>query len=75
MGDDPLADLSEVAQEIDDEYITDVPGLLALTDPAEMMEQLRNLFAGYGLGRKNLDRLLEMNRESIEKLASGNPVR
>ncbi len=69
VGGDPLADLSEVAQEIDDEYITDVPGLLALTDPAEMMEQLRNLFAGYGLSRKNLDRLLEMNRESIEKLA------
>ena len=69
VGGDPLADLSEVAQEIDDEYITDVPGLLALTDPAEMMEQLRSLFAGYGLSKKNLDRLLEMNRGSIEKLA------
>ena len=69
VGGDPLADLSEVAQEIDEEYVTDVPGLLALTDPAEMMDQLRSLFAGYGLSRKNLDRLLEMNRESIEKLA------
>ena len=72
VGGDPFADLSEAVQEVDARYITDVSGLLALTDPVEMREQLRSLFAGYGLNKGNLDRLLELNRENIEKLASLN---
>ena len=74
VGGDPLADLSEAVREIDGEYITDVSGLLALTDPAEMREQLRSLFASYGLGRQSLERLLDKNRDKIEKLARLNRV-
>lgn len=69
VGGDPFADLSEAIREVDAEYVTDLPGLLALTDPSEMMNQLRNLFAGYGLNRQSLDRVLEVNRDAIEKLA------
>lgn len=69
VGGDPFADLAEAVCEVDEQYVTDVSGLLALTDPIEMREQLRSLFAGYGLSRQNLDRLLDLNRESIEKLA------
>lgn len=69
VGGDPFGDLSEAARKIDEQYVTDVSGLLSLTDPAEMMDQLRGLFASYGLSRKNLDGLLEKNREAIEKLA------
>lgn len=72
VGGDPLADFSEAVREVDARYITDVSGLLALTDPVEMREQLRNLFAGYGLNKRNLDRLLELNRDNIENLASLN---
>jgi hypothetical protein len=72
VGGDPFADLAEAAREIDEQYITDVPGLLSLTDPAEMMDQLRSLFASYGLSRQNLDQVLEKNRDAIEKLARMN---
>jgi hypothetical protein len=72
VGGDPFGDLSEAAREIDEEYSTDVHGLLALTDSAELIEQFRSLFAGYGLGQQALDRLLDMNREALEKLAESN---
>jgi hypothetical protein len=72
MGGDPLEDLSEAIREIDDTYVTDVGGLLSLTDPAELYEQFQSLFASYGLGKRGLDRLLEMNRDALEKLAASN---
>jgi hypothetical protein len=72
VGGDPLEDLSEAAREIDEKYATDVHGLLALTDPAELVEQFRSLFAGYGLGQQALDRLLDLNRDALEKLAESN---
>jgi len=69
VGGDPFADLSEAIREVDEEYVTDIPGILALTDPSEMMSQLRNLFAGYGLNKQSLDGVLERNREAIDRLA------
>jgi hypothetical protein len=74
VGGDPLEDLSEATRQVDDEYATDITGLLSLTDPAELAEQFRNLFAGYGLGKRNLDRLVEKNRTALEKLARSNRV-
>ena len=67
-----MEDLSEAIQQVDEEYTTDITGLLSLTDPAELAEQFRNLFAGYGLGKRNLDRLVEKNRAALEKLATSN---
>ena len=72
VGGDPLEDLSEAVREVDERYATDVQGLLALTDPAEMIAQFRNLFAGYGLGQRSLERLLDRNRDAVEKLAASN---
>ena len=72
VGGDPLEDLSEATRQVDDEYATDITGLLSLTDPAELVEQFRNLFAGYGLGKRNLDQLVEKNRAALEKLARSN---
>lgn len=72
VGGDSLEDLSEAVQEIDSEYETDVRGLLSLTDPTELMDQFRSLFAGFGLGKRSLDRLLDINRDALEKLATSN---
>jgi hypothetical protein len=72
VGGDPLEDLSEAIRQVDEEYDTDITGLLSLTDPAELAEQFRNLFAGYGLGKRNLDQLVEKNRAALEKLATYN---
>ncbi len=72
VGGDPLEDFSEAIAEVDNEYATDVRGLLALTDPKEMVEQFQSLFAGYGLGKQGLDRLLALNRDALEKLATSN---
>jgi hypothetical protein len=72
VGGDLAEDLTEAARDIDKRYSTDVQGLLKLTDPVEMVEQFRNLFAGYGFGRVGLDRLLQINRGALEKLAATN---
>lgn len=72
VGGDPFEDLSEAIHQVDDEYATDIKGLLSLSDPAELVEQFRNLFAGYGLGKRSLDQLLEQNRDALEKLAASN---
>lgn len=74
VGGDPLEDLSEAIRQVDEEYATDITGLLSLTDPAELAEQFRNLFASYGLGKRNLDQLVEKNRAALEKLATSNRV-
>jgi hypothetical protein len=72
VGGDPFEDLSEAVREVDEQYATDIQGLLSLTDPTELVEQFRSLFAGYGLGKNSLDRLLELNRDTLEKLAASN---
>jgi len=72
VGGDPFEDVADAVKEIDDEYATDVKGLLSLTDPAELVEQFRNLFAGFGLEKRSLEELLVMHREALEKLAASN---
>jgi hypothetical protein len=72
VGGDPLEDLSAAIRQVDDEYATDILGLLSLTDPTELAEQFRNLFAGYGLGKSNLDQLVKRNQAALEKLATSN---
>lgn len=72
VGGDPFDDLAEAIKEIDDEYDTDVRGLLSLTDPVELVEQFRNLFAGFGLEKSSLDELLAMYSDALEKLAESN---
>jgi len=72
VGGDPFEDVAEAIKDIDDEYVTDLGGLLSLTDPAELVEQFRNLFAGFGLEKRSLDELLDMHRDALEKLAESN---
>jgi len=72
VGGDPFEDVAEAIKEVDDEYATDLRGLLSLTDPAELVEQFRNLFAGFGLEKRSLDQLLAMHRDALEKLAESN---
>ncbi len=72
VGGDPFQDVAEAIKEIDDEYVTDIKGLLSLTDPAELAEQFRHLFAGYGLEKRSLDQLLAMHHDTLEKLAESN---
>ena len=72
VGGDLSEDLAQAAREVDTEYETDVQGLLRLTDPKEMVEQFRGLFVSYGLGQRAIDRMLELNRDALEKLADTN---
>ena len=72
VGGDLGEDLARAAREVDEEYETDVQGLLRLTDPTEMVQQFRELFVSYGLGQRTIDRLLELNRDALEKLARTN---
>jgi len=72
VGGDLSEDLARAAREVDEEYETDVQGLLRLTDPKEMVEQFRGLFVSYGMGQRAIDRLLEINRDALEKLAVTN---
>jgi hypothetical protein len=72
VGGDPFEDVAEAIQEVDDEYATDIRGLMSLTDPAELVDQFRNLFAGFGLEKRSLDQLLAMHRDALEKLAESN---
>jgi hypothetical protein len=72
VGGDALEDLADAARDLDEKYATDIYGLLALTEPEELVAQFRNLFAGYGLGEQSLGRLLDMNRVALEALAAEN---
>jgi hypothetical protein len=72
VGGDALEDLSEAALELDAKYATDIHGLLALTEPDALVEEFRNLFAGYGLGEQSLARLVGENRATLEALAGTN---
>jgi len=72
VGGDALEDLSEAALELDARYATDLHGLLALTEPGALVEEFRNLFAGYGLGERALARLVGENRATLETLAGTN---
>lgn len=72
VGGDLREDLAEATREVDRRYETDVKGLLSLTDPGDMVVQFKELFASFGLRRRAIDRLLELNSDALEKLARTN---
>jgi len=72
VGGDPCQDLLEAEREIDATYDTDFEGVFTLTDPKEIAEQFKSVFAGYGFGHSGLDGLLAKHRDGLEKLAASN---
>lgn len=72
VGGNPLQDLAEAAEEIDAAYKTDFNCIFSLTSTAEITEQLRSLFAGYGFDQEELDNLLDEHQDGLEKLAARN---
>ena len=72
LGGDPFEDVAAAIKEVDDEYATDIRGLLALTDPVELVQQFSNLLAGFGLDKHSLEKLLAMHGDSLKKLAAAN---
>lgn len=72
VGGNPLEDWLKAEEEIDDKYVTDFRGVFSLTDPAEITEQLRSVFAVYGLGHLSVESLLNAHRDGMEKLAAFN---
>jgi hypothetical protein len=72
VGGDPYEDLLEAEKEIDAVYSTDFQGVFALTDAAEIAKQLKSVFAGFGLGQRCLDNLMNTHRDGLEKLAELN---
>ncbi len=72
VGGNPLQDLADAQQEVDAAYETDFDCVFSLTNTAEISEQLKSLFAGYGVDQEDLEHLLDGHREALEKLAGMN---
>jgi hypothetical protein len=72
VGGNPLEDWLKAEEEIDANYATDFRGVFTLTDPAAITEQLRSVFAVYGLSQLSVESLLDAHRDSMEKLAAFN---
>jgi hypothetical protein len=72
VGGNPLQDLADAEQEIDDAYETDFKCVFSLTSRAEITEQLKSLFAGYGFDQQELEHLLDGHQEGLERLAAMN---
>ena len=72
VGGNPLQDLADAEQEIDAAYETDFNCVFSLTSTAEITEQLKSLFAGYGFDQEDLEHLLDGHQEGLERLAAMN---
>ena len=72
VGGNPYEDWLEAEEEVDSEYETDFRGVFSLTDPAGINEEVKSVFAVYGLDHLSVDALLEKHREGMEKLAAFN---
>jgi hypothetical protein len=72
VGGNPFEDWMEAEKAIDAKHSTDYQGVFSLTDPKEITEQFKSVFAGYGLGHLSVDALLEKHRGSMENLAAFN---
>ena len=72
VGGNPLQDLADAEQEIDAIYETDFNCIFSLTSTAEITEQLKGLFAGYGFDQEHLEHLLDGHQEGLERLAAMN---
>lgn len=72
VGGNPLQDLADAEQEIDAANETDFNCVFSTTSTAEINEQLKSLFAGYGFDQDDLEHLLAGHQEGLEKLAAMN---
>ncbi len=72
VGGNPFEDWLEAEEEIDAKYATDFRGVFSLTDPSDITEQFKSIFAVYGLGHLSIDTLLNKHRDGMDKLASFN---
>lgn len=72
VGGNPYKDWLDSQAEVDAEYTTDYRGVFSLSDPEEVVKQIRSVLAGYGLSHLSVDSLLKKHRESMERLADFN---
>ena len=72
VGGNPLQDLADAEREIDTAYETDFNCVFSLTSTAEITDQLKSLFAGYGFDQKDLEHLLDGHQEGLKQLAAMN---
>jgi len=72
VGGNPFEDWLKAEEEIDTKYTTDFRGVFCLTDSSEITEQLRSVFAVYGLDHLSVESLLDAHRDGMEKLAAFN---
>lgn len=72
VGGNPLQDLADAEQEIDAGYETDFNCVFSLTSTAEINQQLKSLFAGFGFDQEDLEHLLDGHQEGLERLADMN---
>ena len=72
VGGNPLQDLADAEQEIDAAYETDFNCVFSLTSTAEINQQLKSLFAGFGFDQEHLEHLLDGHQEGLKRLADMN---
>jgi hypothetical protein len=72
VGGNPFEDWLNAEEEIDAKYDTDFQGMFSLTDPAEITEQFKSVFAVYGLDHLSVESILAQHRDGMEKLAALN---
>lgn len=72
VGGNLYEDWLDAEKEIDSNFDTDFQGGFSLTDPAGINEQIKNIFAAYGLEDLSVEALLDKHREGMERLAAFN---
>ena len=72
VGGDPFKDWLAAEQEVDAIYAADSQGFLLQADAERLVNQVKNMFGGYGLGHLNLATILEKHRAVLQLLAEHN---
>jgi phasin family protein len=72
VGGNPFKDWLEAEEEIDAKYATDFRCAVSPADPAKTTEQVKSLFAVYGLGDLSVDALLKKHQDGMERLGAFN---
>jgi len=72
VGGDPFDDWAEAEHEVDAMYDTDARRVFLPADAAQLADQVKSAFGGYGLGHLSLDVILEKHRDGLERVAEHN---
>lgn len=69
VGGNPIEDWLEAEREIDARYTTDYGRIFSVTDTAEIIEQIKGIFAGHGLSPLDFEDFIDKQRGGLKTLA------